>query len=47
MRQFESEGPLISPTYMCKSYMLKTGIVYNADSATGDDFNTGSIEIPD
>jgi hypothetical protein len=44
---FESEGPLDkSNLYVLKAMMLKTGIVYNADSATGDDFNTGSIEIP-
>lgn len=44
---FESEGPLDkSNLYVLKATMLKTGIVYNADSATGDDFNTGSIEIP-
>ena len=44
---FESEGPLDkSNLYVLKATMFKTGIVYNADSATGDDFNTGSIEIP-
>lgn len=44
---FESEGPLDkSNLYVLKAMMLKTGIVYNADSATGADFNTGSIEIP-
>jgi hypothetical protein len=44
---FESEGPLDkSNLYVLKATMLKTGVVYNADSATGDDFNTGSIEIP-
>jgi len=44
---FESEGPLDkSNLYVLKATMLKTGIVYNADSASGDDFNTGSIEIP-
>jgi hypothetical protein len=44
---FESEGPLDkSNLYVLKATMLKTGIVYNADSATGDDFNTVSIEIP-
>lgn len=44
---FESEGPLDkSNLYQLKATMLKTGIVYNSDSATGDDFNTGSIEVP-
>jgi hypothetical protein len=44
---FESEGPLDkSNLYVLKATMFKTGIVYNADSASGDDFNTGSIEIP-
>ena len=44
---FESEGPLDkSNLYVLKATMLKTGIVYNADSASGDGFNTGSIEIP-
>lgn len=44
---FETEGPLEkSNLYVLKASMLKTGIVYNADSADGSDFNTGSIEIP-
>lgn len=44
---FESEGPLEeSNLYVLKATMAKTGIVYNADSSMGDDFNTGSIEIP-
>ncbi|GIZ08381.1 hypothetical protein [Flavobacterium sp. UMI-01] len=44
---FETEGALDdSNLYVLKATMLKTGIVYNADSATGDDFNTSSIEIP-
>lgn len=44
---FETEGPLDkSNLYQLKATMLKTGIVYNSDSATGDDFNTGSIEVP-
>lgn len=44
---FETEGPLgKSNLYVLTATMLKTGIVYNADSADGADFNTGSIEIP-
>jgi len=44
---FETEGPLEkSNLYVLTATMLKTGIVYNADSADGADFNTGSIEIP-
>lgn len=44
---FDTEGPLDqSNLYVLKATMLKTGIVYNADSADGADFNTGSIEIP-
>lgn len=44
---FETEGALEeSNLYVLKAPMAKTGIVYNADSSMGDDFNTGSIEIP-
>lgn len=44
---FETEGPLDeSNLYVLKASMLKTGIVYNADSSESIDFNTGSIEIP-
>lgn len=44
---FEYEGPLEkSNLYVLTATMLKTGIVYNADSSDGSDFNTGSIEIP-
>jgi len=44
---FDTEGPLDkSNLYVLKATMIKAGIVYNSDSATGDDFNTGSIEIP-
>lgn len=44
---FDTEGPLEkSNLYVLTATMLKTGIVYNADSADGADFNTGSIEIP-
>jgi hypothetical protein len=44
---FETEGPLDkSNLYVLKASMLKTGKVYNADSAETIDFNTSSIEIP-
>lgn len=44
---FDTEGPLEkSNLYVLKATMLKTGIVYNADSAEGDDFNTANIQIP-
>lgn len=44
---FETEGPLDkSNLYVLKATMLKTGVVYNSDSADGADFNTGNIEIP-
>ena len=44
---FETEGALDeSNLYVLKATMAKTGVVYNADGSMGDDFNTGSIEIP-
>lgn len=45
--EFETEGPLDkSNLYVLKATMIKTGVVFNSDSADGGDFNTGSIEIP-
>lgn len=44
---FETEGPLDkSNLYVLKATMMKTGIVYNSDSADGNDFATSNIEIP-
>lgn len=45
--EFETEPALNkSNLYFLKATLLKTGVVFNSDSSTGDDFNTGSIEIP-